>query len=140
LEEVIATSDDPGNWTGFTSFTNLAEKAKTLRLNNPEPLTLQFNSLTTFNWVSSKSKTYGNHYARLPLPQYVFPGLARRRRELAPPELVGIVQKERIEEYIQDDGIIIEDYDLKTHRVSFVSHPQRGFVGPPGQRMRGRCM
>ena len=137
LEEVIATSDDPGNWSGFTSFTNLAEKAKMLRLNNPEPLTLQFNSLTTFNWVSSKSKTFGNHYARLPLPQYVFPGLARRWRELAPPELVDLVQKERIERYIEEEGIVIEDYDLKTHWVHFVNHPQRGFVGTCKYHLRG---
>jgi CRISPR-associated endoribonuclease Cas6 len=129
LEEVVATSDDPSGWTGFTSFSTLVEKAKTLKLGHPEPLTLEFASLTAFNRGTAKTKAYGNHYARLPLPHYIFPGLAKRWQELAPPALVGVVQKERIEEYIQDDGMIIEDYELRTHRVSFVNHPQRGFIG-----------
>jgi CRISPR-associated endoribonuclease Cas6 len=137
LEEVIADSDDRSGWTGFSSFSKLVDKAKTVKLGNPGSLTLEFASLTTFNRSNPRNKAYGNHYARLPLPQYVFPGLARRWQELAPPELVGMVQKERIEEYIQDDGIVIEDYDLKTHRVSFVSHPQRGFVGPCKYHLRG---
>lgn len=137
LEEVIAHEYDPSGWTGFTSFAQLVEKAKTLKLGNPESLTLQFNSLTTFNWGSSKSRVYGNQYARLPLPQYVFPGLARRWQELAPPELVDMVQKERIERYIEEEGIVIDDYDLKTHRVSFVKHPQHGFLGTCKYHLRG---
>ena len=47
------------------------------------------------------------------------------------------MHKERIEAYIQDDGIVIEDYDLKTHRVSFVKHPQRGFTGTCKYHLRG---
>jgi CRISPR-associated endoribonuclease Cas6 len=137
LEEVVANSDDRSEWTGFTSFSKLVEKAKTVKLGNPEPLTLEFASLTAFNRGSAKTKAYGNHYARLPLPHYIFPGLAKRWQELAPPELVGVVQKERIEEYIQDDGMVIEDYELQTHRVSFVNHPQRGFIGTCKFHLRG---
>src|SRR5437588_8033407 len=109
LEEVIADNDDPSGWTGFTTFASLAEKAKTVRLSNPETLTLQFDALTTFNRSSSRNMEYGKHYARLPLPHYIFPGLARRWQELAPVQLAGMVQKERIESYIEDEGIVIED-------------------------------
>ena len=137
LEEVIADSDDRSGWTGFTSFVTLLEKAKTFKLGTVEPLRLEFASLTTFNRSSAKNNAYGNHYARLPLPQYVFPGLAKRWQELDPPELASIVQQERIAQYIQDDGVVIEDYDLKTHWVSFVNHPQRGFVGTCKYHLRG---
>ena len=108
-----------------------------LKLGNVGLMTLEFDSLTTFNRVSLKNKAYGNHYARLPLPQYVFPGLARRWGELAPPELVGMVQKERIERYVEEEGVVIEDYDLRTHQVNFVKHPQRGFLGTCSYQLRG---
>jgi CRISPR-associated endoribonuclease Cas6 len=137
LEEVIADSDDCSGWTGFTSFAYLVEKARTLKLGAIESLKLEFASLTTFNRSSAKNKAYGNHYARFPLPQYVFPGLAKRWQELAPPELAALIQQELIEQYIQDDGVVIEDYDLKTHSVSFVNHPQRGFVGTCKYHLRG---
>ena len=129
LEEVLVNNDDPSGWTGFTSLTTLVEKAKALKLSPTEPLTLEFASLTTFNRSSAKNKAYGEHHARLPLPQYIFPGLARRWEELAPPELANVVQKDAIEQYIEDDGIIIVDYDLKTHHVRFTTHQQPGFVG-----------
>ena len=137
LDEVIASPDDASGWAGFTSFASLVEKAKMLKLGNVGLLTLEFDSLTTFNRVSLKNKAYGNHYARLPLPQYVFPGLARRWGELAPPELVGMVQKERIERYVEEEGVVIEDYDLRTHQVNFVKHPQRGFLGTCSYQLRG---
>lgn len=137
LEQVIADAEDACGWTGFTSFVNLLEAAKMLKPSKVEPLELEFASLTTFNRGDAKSRAYGNHYARLPLPQYVFPGLARRWQELAPPELVNVVQKERIEQYIQENGMVIDDYVLKTHRVSFINHPQRGFIGACKYHLRG---
>jgi CRISPR-associated endoribonuclease Cas6 len=137
LEEVISSPDDPSGWTGFTSFTNLVEEAKMVKLGNAKPVTLEFGSLTTFNRTNAMNRVYGDHYARLPLPQYVFPGLARRWQELAPPELVNVVRREQIEQYIENDGVIIEDYDLKTHRVNFVKHPQNGFVGTCIYQLRG---
>ena len=129
LEEVIIDLDEPSGWTGYTSLTDLVEKAKLLKLGKVEPLALEFASLTTFNRGGAKTRAYGNHPARLPLPHYVFPGLARRWEELAPPELVSLVQMERIEQYCQDDGIIIADYDLKPHQLKFTTHVQLGFVG-----------
>ena len=47
----------------------------------------------------------------------------------APPELAHVVQEDAIEHYIQDDGMIVADYDLKTHHVRFTTHEQPGFVG-----------
>ena len=137
LEEVILNNDDPTGWTGFTSLTTLVEKAKVLRLGRVEPLKLEFASLTTFNRTSARSREYGVHHALLPLPQYVFPGLARRWVDMAPPDLVHVVQKDCIEQYIQDDGIIIADYELKTHQVKFTTHLQPGFVGNCTFELRG---
>jgi len=137
LEEVVAGADDPSGWTGFTSFAQLAEKAKTLRLGRVEPVALEFDSLTSFSRGNQRDKAYGNHHARLPLPHYVFPGLARRWQELAPPELAGMVQRECIEEYCQDEGIIIADYELKAHQVKFTTHVQVGFVGKCKYSLRG---
>ncbi len=119
LEEVISDAES-SDWTGFTSFATLVETARQMKLGNPEPLVLHFDSLTTFNRINLKNRTYGNYYARVPWPVYVFPGLARRWQELAPPELAGMVQK-----------------DLKTHGVHFVNFPQRGFVGTCKYHLRG---
>ena len=137
LEEVIASPDDATNWTGFTSFAKLVDRAMTLQLGSNATLTLEFASTTTFNWINTVDKTYGNHYARLPLPKYVFPSLAKRWQELAPPELAGMVQKERIERYVETDGIVIEDYELRSQMVYFARHPQRGFTGTCSYQLRG---
>ena len=137
LEEVVADNEDFCGWTGFTSFDKLAEKAKTLKLGRMEPLTLEFASLTTFNRSNTQNRIYGSHPALLPLPQYVFPGLARRWQELAPPDLAGLVQEERIEQYALNDGVIIADYNLKPHTVKFTTHWQQGFVGKCKYFLRG---
>lgn len=137
LEEVVLSNDDPSGWTGFVSLSSLVEKTKHLRLGSVQPLTLEFASLTTFNRNNVRSKSYGPHYARLPLPQYVFPSLLRRWEDIAPPDLVGVVQKELIEQYIQDDGVIIADHDLRTHRLKFTTHQQQGFIGTCKYHLRG---
>ena len=64
LEEVIIDLDEPSGWTGYTSLTDLVEKAKLLKLGKVEPLALEFASLTTFNRGSAKTRGYGNHPAR----------------------------------------------------------------------------
>jgi len=137
LEEVIAGADDATGWTGFTSFKDLAEQAKARQLGKMEPLKLEFASLTTFSRGSLRQKEYGNYYARLPFPHHIFPGLARRWEELAPPDLAGIVQRERIEQYALDEGVIIADYDLKPHQVKFTTHTQLGFIGTCKYVLRG---
>jgi CRISPR-associated endoribonuclease Cas6 len=137
LEEVICMPDDPFGWTGFTSFNELVERARARKIGNQPTLTLEFATLTAINWIHVPDKTYGNHYARLPLPKYIFPSLARRWEEIAPPELAHIVQKERIERYVEADGMIIDDYQLTTHMVHFVKHPQRGFLGECTYQLRG---
>jgi len=67
----------------------------------------------------------------------VFPGLVRRWQELAPPELEGMVQGELVEQYVENDGIIISDYALRPHQVYFANHLQRGFVGRCVYDVRG---
>ncbi len=136
LEEVVLKPDDAG-WTGFTSLGTLVEQARMLRMGKDEPMKLEFATLTTFNRSSSKSKRYGAHSARLPLTEYVFPGLARRWEDVASPELAGVVQRERIEQYVEDDGVIIADYELRTHTVKFTTHTQPGFVGKCTYALRG---
>src|SRR5256884_3394647 len=106
LEEVITGNDDASGWTGFTSFASLLEKAHALKLGKVEPLAMEFSSLTTFNRANKRSQVYGGHHALLPLPQYVFPGLVRRWQALAPPELEHVEQMERIEQYIEDEGVV----------------------------------
>lgn len=137
LEEVLMSNEEPSGWTRFTSFTHLVEKAKTLKLGRVEPLELEFDSLTTFNRGSVKQREYGNHAARLPLPHYVFPNIAKRWQELAPPELVGFIQPDRIEQYCLEEGVIIEDYNLRPHQVKFSTHLQPGFIGTCHYALRG---
>ncbi len=127
LEEV--SMENASDWTGISSFSKLVDSARELQTSSKPLLTLEFNSLTTFNNNSIKPKTSNNYYARLPLPLYIFPSLARRWQELAPAEFAHLIHKERIEQYIQDDGIIIDDYELRAHQVRFINHQQRGFFG-----------
>ncbi len=137
LEEVITEPGDASGWTGCTSFGKLVDRARTLRLGRAQTLELEFASLTTFNRSNKRSKVYGGHHALLPLPQYIFPGLARRWQELAPPELEGMVQSELVERYIENDGMVISDYALQLHKVCFAHHAQRGFVGRCKYDLRG---
>jgi CRISPR-associated endoribonuclease Cas6 len=136
LEEVIANREE-SPWVGYTSFSDIVEEVKRLRLGEQVSFTLDFASLTTFNRSGLRQSEYSTYYARLPLPNYLFTGLVKRWQELAPPDLARLVQREAIEEYINNDGIIIEDYELKTHIVRFVNHPQRGFIGNCTYGLRG---
>ncbi len=137
LEEVVISNDDPSGWTGFTSFSHLIEKAKSLKLGKTATLNLEFDSLTTFSRGNVKNAAYGNYHALLPLPQYVFPGLAKRWHELAPAEYAHLIDMLAIEQYIQEDGIIITDYDLKPHQLKFTTHIQSGFIGTCKYILRG---
>lgn len=137
LEEVISHADHSSDWTGFTTCEDLVELAKTKRLLLVQPLELEFASLTAFNRIRHFTKPYGNHYARLPLPSYVFGGLATRWQEIATPALAHVVQRERIQAYIETDGLIIDDYQLQTHRAHFSQYAQSGFVGTCRYLLRG---
>jgi CRISPR-associated endoribonuclease Cas6 len=132
LDEVITEPEESSGWVDCTSFGNLVEWAGSLRFDRVETIELEFASLTTFNRSNKRSQVYGGHFALLPLPHFVFQGLVRRWHDLAPPELEGMIQDELIDEYIENDGMIISDYALRPHQVCFANHPQRGFVG--------RCM
>lgn len=136
LQEAVM-SDDHSGWTGFSSLNTLVQEVQVQKLNTIQPLNLEFASLTTFNWSNQQNRIYGNYYATLPLPHYIFPMLANRWVDLVPPELGQLVQRDRIAQYIQDEGIIIHDHDIRTHHVMFTNHPQRGFVGTCTYHLRG---
>ena len=137
LEEVIANSEDTSGWTGFTTCEEMVEQVKTKHLLHVQPLELDFASLTTFSRRHHSKKLHGDHYARLPLPSYVFDGLASRWQEIAPPTLTHVIQRERIEAYIENEGVIIDDYQLQTHSAHFAQHTQPGFVGTCRYLLRG---
>lgn len=137
LEEVVLENNDPTGWTGFTSFTDMIEAGRARKLGKAVPMKLEFASITTFNRGNVKNREYGNYSALLPLPHYVFPYLAKRWNELAPPELAHLVQRDAIEQYIQDEGVIIDDYNLKPHTVKFTTHWQQGFIGTCKYILRG---
>jgi CRISPR-associated endoribonuclease Cas6 len=137
LEEVHLLPDSPSDWTGMTSLPRLVEQVQQMRSDRLTTLTLEFASLTTFNRGNSKTG-YGSHPVMLPLPEYVFQNLLKRWEDIAPPELIGMVQRECLETYLQEDGIIIVDYDLKPHHLHFTTHQQRGFVGSCTYQLRGR--
>jgi hypothetical protein len=136
LEEVILTNDDPNGWTGFTSLSSLVEDARQARFGKLATLTLEFDTLTTFNRGKSKT-SYGSYHATLPLPEMVFQNLLKRWEDIAPPEMSHVIQQELLEQYLQEDGVIILDYDLTAHHVHFTTHLQRGFTGSCTYQLRG---
>lgn len=136
LEEVLLSNDDPDSWTGFMPLANLVEHVQHTRLGKNPAFTLEFASLTTFSRGNSKIG-YGTHHVMFPMPLFVFQNLLRRWEDIAPPELMGIVQKERVEQYLQEDGIIVIDYNLTAHYLHFTTHLQRGFLGTCTYQMRG---
>ncbi|MDQ2902961.1 MAG: CRISPR system precrRNA processing endoribonuclease RAMP protein Cas6 [Ktedonobacteraceae bacterium] len=137
LEEVIAKNEDATMWADWTSFADMIAQVQVRRPGRVETLKLEFASLTTFNRGSTKGASYGNYFARLPLPHMVFPGLAKRWHELAPPEVAPVIQPDLVERYIQDEGIVIDEYDLMPHTVKFTTHWQPGFIGTCTYALRG---
>src|SRR6266496_2000144 len=137
LEEVVLGNDDVTGWTGFTSFTDMVEATQARKLGKAVPLKLEFASLTSFNRGNVKNREYGNYSARLPLPHYVFPYLAKRWNELASSELANLVRRDVIEQFILEEGVIIDDYNLKPHTVKFTTHWQQGFIGTCKYLLRG---
>jgi CRISPR-associated endoribonuclease Cas6 len=137
LEEVLLMPDNPSGWTNFTSLPQLIEQAQQVRFDRSATFTLEFASLTTFNRGNDKTG-YGPHPVMWPRPEYVFQNLLKRWEDIAPPELASVVQGERLEQYLKEDGMIIVDYDLKAHHVHFTTHEQRGFLGTCTYQLRGR--
>ncbi len=136
LEEVHLTNDAASDWSGFTSLSSLVEQAGQAKFGREATLTLEFATLTAFSRGNNKSG-YGTHAVMLPLPQMVFQNLMRRWQDIAPPDLLGLVQKEQVEQYLEEDGVIIVDYDLTAHHVHFTTHRQPGFLGTCTYQLRG---
>jgi CRISPR-associated endoribonuclease Cas6 len=137
LDAMISSPEDASGWTGYTTYEELVALAQCQRFTATHSFSLEFASLTTFHRLLTTGKKYGAYYAQIPLPHYIFPGLAKRWHELAPPELASFIQKERIETYIAEEGIIIDDYQMQTHHVHFSEYVQRGFIGTCRYLMRG---
>lgn len=129
LERVDIGDEGSEGWAGWSSWFALVERASRQHLERNASLTLEFASLTTFKRGSINGQAFGNYFARLPLPHLVFPTLAKRWHELAPPEVRDVIEQEKIETYVQDEGIIIDDYDLVPQTVTYTTHKQPGFVG-----------
>jgi len=97
---------------------------------------LDFTSLTDFS-RGHKNYGYGPSTVMLPLPEYVFPNLIKRWQDVAPPDLINLIRPELIVQYIQEDGIVIDDYELQSHYVHFTRHVQSGFIGRCRYELRG---
>ena len=136
LEEVTLATDDTSGWTDFATLADLVERAKQARFGHNPALTLEFASLTTFSRGSAKVG-YGGYHALFPLPEMVFQNLLKRWEDIAPPELAGVVQRERLEQYLQENGVIVIDYNLKAHHIHFTTHLLRGFLGTCTYQLRG---
>jgi CRISPR-associated endoribonuclease Cas6 len=137
LDAMISSPDDASGWAGYTTYEELVALAQRQRFSASVPCTFEFASPTTFHRLMTAQRKYPAYYAQLPLPHYIFPGLAKRWQELAPPELTAVIQKEQIETYIADEGIIIDDCHVQTQQVHFTEHVQRGFIGSCRYLMRG---
>lgn len=92
--------------------------------------------MTTFSRGATK-KSYGNYPALFPQPDFVFSNLLRRWEDIAPPDLAPPIERERLEQYMQEEGVVVSNYDLKVHHVHFTTHLQRGFVGTCSYQIRG---
>lgn len=134
LEEMHLEENESTDWTGFASLSSLVEQAK--HCGHSSSLTLEFASLTSFN-RGNRKEGYGTQQVMLPLPQLVFQNLLKRWEDVAPPELGNVLQKERLGQYLQDDGVIIIDYHLHAHHVHLTTHQQRGFLGTCTYHLRG---
>jgi CRISPR-associated endoribonuclease Cas6 len=136
LEEVILSKDDPTGWSSFTSLDTLVEKAQRMYFGKSAEFTLEFASLTTFSRGNVRTG-YGTYPVMVPLPLFVFQNLLRRWQDIAPPDLLPLIQQDRVEHYLLEDGPIIVDYDLRPHYVHFTTHVQRGFFGTCTYQLRG---
>jgi CRISPR-associated endoribonuclease Cas6 len=137
LEALMSSPEDVSGWTGYSSYDELVSLAQRQRFLASHAFSLEFASLTTFHRLLNADKKYTSYSAMFPSAHYIFPGLAKRWHELAPAELAPVVQKDRIESYIAEEGIIVDDYRLQTHHVHFTRHMQRGFIGTCRYLMRG---
>lgn len=117
LDTVFGT---PGShaWAGFGAFAALAGAAR------PGPgITLEFATPTAFG---QGSRADGRaRLGLLPTPEIVFPSIARRWNELAPPDLQLDLDHVRA----ACDETLVSRYELATAQISLGKGPQKGFRG-----------
>ncbi len=105
-------------WAGYGTFADLRERRE------PAPLVvLEFVTATALD-----QGTRADGRARqslLPVPETLFPAIARRWNELAPAGLE--VPVETVEQAARET--LVGHYDLRSTQISLSKGPQKGFVG-----------
>ncbi|MFL5805127.1 MAG: CRISPR system precrRNA processing endoribonuclease RAMP protein Cas6 [Roseiflexaceae bacterium] len=117
LEDVMGT---PGShpWAGYGAFAELAAGARAAG-----ELTLEFATPTA---ISQATRADGRQrLALLPMPEIVFPSIARRWNELAPPVLH--LDRDLVAAACSDT--LVSRYTLETAQINLGKGPQKGFVG-----------
>lgn len=119
LGDVIGTPAPKGHpWAGYNSFADLHARAAPAH-----SLTLEFASATA---VGQGSRPDGRpRLAILPDPALIFPSLAKRWNELAPPELR--LDLDAVKAAAADT--LVSRYRAESTEISLGKGPQKGFVG-----------
>jgi CRISPR-associated endoribonuclease Cas6 len=133
LADVLGT---PGShpWAGYGAFADLWQAALPAAA-----LTLEF---ATPAAIGQGTRPDGRgRLGLLPTPEAVFPSIARRWNELAPPELR--LDIDGIEAAAHDT--LVSRYALETAQISLGKGPQKGFVGvctyePPADAEQARAL
>jgi CRISPR-associated endoribonuclease Cas6 len=133
LADVFGT---PGShpWAGYGTFGDLATNARPLGI-----VTLEFATPAAFSQGTRADKR--QRLALLPTPEIVFPSIARRWNELAPPDLY--IDMELVDAAARDT--LVSRYELETTQISLGKGPQKGFVGrciyePPPDAGQARAL
>ena len=135
LGDVIGTPPPIGHpWAGYSSFAELSSRAV------PSPtITLEFATATA---IGQGERPDGRpRLGILPDPNLIFPSLARRWNELAPPALA--LDLDAVRSAASDT--LITRYQTESVEISLGKGPQKGFIGsvtyePPAQPEASRLL
>jgi CRISPR-associated endoribonuclease Cas6 len=119
LIKEILTTPESHPWTGYTSWSHLADEAQP----NPE-IALEFTSPTAFSFGQ---KAWGKKIVVLPEPELVFGSLSRSWNNLAPLPLQ--VDRRALRAYAEEHVVVKRLHGLETQMLHFGRAPQVGFVG-----------
>ena len=119
IGDVIGTPGPKGHaWAGYGSFADLAARAQPAHT-----VTIEFASATA---IGQGSRADGRQrLAILPAPELIFPSLARRWNDLAPPALH--LDKALVEAAALDT--MVSRHRLESVEINLGKGPQKGFVG-----------
>ncbi len=122
----ITTAQQPEHWSGYTSFSDLLEKAG---MNSIIPL--QFHSLTAFSLGEVNGS--GPRFGLFPEPTLVFDSLLRHWNQFARELLKEPSEWQR---WI-GQHVIVRRYRTQSDLWQFEHHPQVGFVGHCAYEVKG---